>query len=94
MVKVGHTHVHGVVERHLVPLQVGAGWGLEETERGHVYILHCSLLLDVQQLMFVNLAQDKIWEAYNRGDLYIEIEGRSRELPYLLSYQGHIRELL
>ena len=31
-------------------------------------VLHCSLLLDVQQV-FVTLAQDKIWEAYNRGDL-------------------------
>ena len=32
--KVGHTHVHGVVGGHLVPLLVGAGWGLEETEKG------------------------------------------------------------
>ena len=35
VVKVGHTHVHGVVGRHLVPLQVGAGWELEETEKDH-----------------------------------------------------------
>ena len=55
-------------------------------------VLHCSLLLDVQQV-FVNLAQNKIWEAYNRGD-HVEIEGRPRELPYLLLYQGHIRELM
>ena len=37
VVKVGYTHVHGVVGRHLVPLQVGAGWGLEDTEKDHVY---------------------------------------------------------
>ena len=30
---VGHTHVHGVLERHLAQFQLGAGWGLEETER-------------------------------------------------------------
>ena len=41
---VGHTHVHGVLGRHLVQFQVGGGWGLEETERGPVYILHHSLL--------------------------------------------------
>ena len=39
MVKVGHNHVHGVVGRHLVSVQVGAGWGLEETEKGHVYYI-------------------------------------------------------
>ena len=34
---VGHTHVHGVLGRHLAQFQVGAGWDLEETERGPVY---------------------------------------------------------
>ena len=34
-VEVSHTHVHGVLERHLVPLQVGGGWGLEEMEKEH-----------------------------------------------------------
>ena len=37
MLEVGHTHVHGVLGKHLLPLQVGGGWGLEETEKGHVY---------------------------------------------------------
>ena len=41
---------------------VGAGGN-----RKRPCVLHCSLLLDVQH-MFVILAQDKIWEAYNRGD--------------------------
>ena len=44
VVEVGHTRVHGVLGRHLVQLQVGSGWGQEETERGPVYILHYSLL--------------------------------------------------
>ena len=37
VLEVGHTHVHGVLGKHLLPLQVGGGWGLEETEKGHVY---------------------------------------------------------
>ena len=41
---VGHTRVHGVLGRHLVPLKVGGGRGLEETERDPVYILHYNLL--------------------------------------------------
>lgn len=36
VVEVSRTHVHGVLERHLLPLQVGGHgrWGLEETEKG------------------------------------------------------------
>ena len=37
MLEVGHTHVHGVLGKHLLPLQVGGGRSLEETEKGHVY---------------------------------------------------------
>ena len=37
VLEVGHTHVHGVLGKHLLPLQVGGGRGLEETEKGHVY---------------------------------------------------------
>ena len=35
MVEVGRTRVLGVLERHLLPLQVGGGWGLEEMEKEH-----------------------------------------------------------
>ena len=37
MLEVDHTHVHGVLGKHLLPLQVSVGRGLEETEKGHVY---------------------------------------------------------
>ena len=68
MVKVGHTHVHGVV-RGETPGPTSSGcWVGAGGNRKRPCVLHCSLLLDVQQV-FVTLAQDKIWEAYNRGDL-------------------------
>ncbi len=38
VVEVGHTRVHGVLERHLLPLQVGGGWGLEEMEKEHLVV--------------------------------------------------------
>ena len=41
MVEVGHTCVHGVLERHLLPLQVGGGWGLEEMEKEHLVVSYC-----------------------------------------------------
>ena len=64
MVKVGHTHVHGVVGRQTSSGRwVGAGGN-----RKRPCVLHCSLWLDAQQVL-VTLAQDKIWDAYNRGDL-------------------------
>ena len=38
VVEVGCTLVHGVLERHLLPLQVGSGWGLEEMEKEHFVV--------------------------------------------------------
>jgi len=38
VVEVGCTHVHEVLERHLLPLQVGGGWGLEEMEKEHLVV--------------------------------------------------------
>ena len=35
VLEVGQVHVGGVLGKHLLPLQVIGGWGLEETEKEH-----------------------------------------------------------
>ena len=36
VLEVGQAHVGIVLGKHLLPLQVVGGWGLEETEKEHV----------------------------------------------------------